>query len=136
MPAPKNNKYNERWTERKSIEFFKKSLELLKHDKSIVFIGSLAVAMDSYKEIYTYLTNKFGEKNKDFLTIKKEIDSIIESRLFSGALNNDLNSTVSIFGLKNNHGWKDKTESDVNMNTSVNIIDLGVGEKPKNDKTT
>ena len=101
----------------------KEALKTLKNDKEIMFIGSLAVKQSTYREIYAYLLNKFTDV--EFHTIKKEIDSIIETRLFNSALNNDVNPAVAIFGLKNNHKWKDKFEFDgKTKNENINTFDL------------
>lgn len=111
MAAPLNNKYTVKWEFETAEQFFNDSLELVKNDTSIKYIGTLAVAMDQYRDIYTYLSDKF----KVFRTIKKKIDSILESRVTENALDGKTNATFSIFHLKNNHGWKDKQEHDLNV---------------------
>jgi hypothetical protein len=114
MPGTIGNKNAEKWTLEKSVKFMKEALKTLENNADIMFIGTLAVRQSSYKDIYTYLTNKFKDNNVIFST-KKKIDAIIEERLFKSALKNDINATVAIFGLKNNHGWKDKRETDLNI---------------------
>lgn len=118
MPAPKGNKYNEIWSEKKALVFMNDSLRELINDSEIMYIGTLAIRMNQYRDLYMYLVDKFEKKNKDFRTIKNKIDSIIETRLFDAALKNKVNSTVAIFGLKNNHDWRDKTEH-INKNIEV-----------------
>ncbi|MGD1843297.1 MAG: terminase small subunit [Thermonemataceae bacterium] len=98
-----------RWTKEKAEEFLTNSLDKLVNNKKIRYIGSLAVEMNEYRELYSYLLDKFPE----FHTIKNKIDAIIEARLYEDGLKGDANATLVIFGLKNNHGWKDKTEHEV-----------------------
>jgi hypothetical protein len=115
------NKYHEKYTEKESLQFFKDSLKKLKEEEDIVFIGTLATKMNTYRDIYTYLLKKFDKKNYEFSTIKKNIDRIIESRLYEKAFLNKGNATMAIFGLKNNHNWKDKTEVDSNNTNTIKI---------------
>ena len=110
MAAPKGNKYNEKWDLKTAKEFFKESLELVKEDTTVFFIGQVAVRMNTYRQLYEYLLDKFGEKDKDFDTIKKEIDTILESRVVEQTMQGKANPTFSIFMMKNNHGWRDKQE--------------------------
>jgi hypothetical protein len=66
---------------------------------------------------------KFVE-NKEFSDTIKKIESELENRLYKYALLNKINPTMAIFGLKNNYGWKDRTEIDQNIHipTLPNII--------------
>jgi hypothetical protein len=64
---------------------------------------------------------KFKDKAKFSDTIKK-IDEELENRLFKFALINKVNPTMAIFSLKNNFGWKDKTETEL---TGKDGKDLG-----------
>jgi hypothetical protein len=108
MAAPKGNKYNEKYDYKTAKAFFEDSLKKVKSDKQICYIGSLATKMNTYRQLYDYLLDRF----KDLDTIKKEIDGILESRVAEKAMNNEVNSTFAIFMMKNNHGWKDKQESE------------------------
>jgi hypothetical protein len=65
-----------------------------------------------YAEIWAYWKNKFKDNETIFKSIRK-VDAILENRLYTGALKGKYNSTITIFGLKNNYGWKDKTETDI-----------------------
>lgn len=55
---------------------------------------------------------KYKDKAKLSDTLKK-IDEELENRLFKLALVNKVNPTMAIFSLKNNFGWKDKTETEL-----------------------
>jgi len=119
-----DNKYAEKWTLDTSIKFLDESLKTLQDSPDMNFIGTLAVKMGIYREIYPYLLNKFGHNHHVFNTLK-QINSIIESRLVEKGIKGDTNPTMTIFTLKNNHSWTDKVET-VNTNTNTNttiIID-------------
>ena len=60
-----------------------------------------------YKEIWSYWKRKFNT-NDDIKEKMLRIESIFEARLFIGGLKKELAPTVTIFGLKNNHKWKEK----------------------------
>jgi hypothetical protein len=117
--APKGNKNNEKYDYQTAKKFFEDSLELLNNDPSILYIGTLAVRMGIYRQLYDYLLDRFI----DLDTIKKRIDTILESRVVERTMNNEVNATFSIFMMKNNHGWSDKHEVDnthnINLNTSA-----------------
>ena len=107
MAAPYGNKNPEKWTKASAVKFFEDSLETLKKKPHIKFIGSLAVELGFYRQLYEYLPRKWPDEIV-FDIIKKQIDGILEGRQVSGAMDNDLNTTMVIFTLKNHHGWEDK----------------------------
>ena len=127
MPAPKGNNYPEKWTEEKALKFFNESLKLLKEDQSIYFIGTLAVNMGWYRQIYPYLYEKFKDSNEVFNLIKKSIIAICESRLLEKGFTDG--ATMAIFTLKNHHEWKDKSEVlQTNQDKSDEAIDARISE--------
>lgn len=73
-------------------------------------ITGLALALDTNRET---LCN-YEDKEEYFDTIK-EAKSRCENWVEENALLGKSNATFSIFNLKNNYGWKDKTESDVSI---------------------
>ena len=73
-------------------------------------LSGLAVYLDCDRELLSDW-GKDRRKDKFYRTIKRSRDVIqgySEDFLYSGK-----NPTGAIFGLKNNWGWKDKTETDV-----------------------
>lgn len=79
-------------------------------------ITGLALALDTSREtLIDY------EKKDDFSdTIKRaklKCHNYAENFLYTGK-----NATGAIFNLKNNYGWKDKTEQDLNHNGNVSFI--------------
>lgn len=71
-------------------------------------ITGLALALNTNRQT---LIN-YEEKDEFFDTIKR-YKSRCEQWVEENALMNKANATFSIFNLKNNYGWKDKTEQDV-----------------------
>lgn len=106
MSAPQGNKNGEKYSKEVATKLFQDSLALVQEDDTIKFIGTLAVKMNIYRQLYDYLIDRFFELD----TIKRKIDAILESRVVEMVLNNKGNPTFAIFHLKNNHNWADKTE--------------------------
>ena len=73
-------------------------------------ITGLALALGTNRET---LCN-YEEKDGFFDTIK-EAKSRCEQWVEENAMLGKANATFSIFNLKNNYGWKDKTEQDLNI---------------------
>jgi len=57
---PINNKNAEKWTIELATHLFDKALELSK-DREYDFIGEIARDLDQYKEVFTYLSDRFPE---------------------------------------------------------------------------
>lgn len=116
MPAPKGNKYNEKWILDEAVELFENLLVYLKENDEIVYINDLVIKYDLSRDTFYYLLDKF----KDLHKLKAEIDFILENRIVNNGLSNKSNSTFSIFFLKNKYGWKDKQEVEQNI-SGLNI---------------
>ncbi len=101
-----------------SVEELKNKIEeyfmSLKDDKGIFIrpptVTGLAVALDTNRET---LCNY--EEKEDYFDTIKEAKSRCEAWVEENALLGKANATFSIFNLKNNYGWKDKTESDISI---------------------
>src|SRR5574344_655238 len=59
------------------------------------------------------------EKREGFIDTIKRAKNKVENYVEENSLMGKLNPTVSIFNLKNNFGWKDKTEIETNQNIKV-----------------
>ncbi len=88
--------------------------------------------MDSFCPSSSFSTRDllidYTDKDEFSDTIKKakaRVEAFNEQRLFGN------NVTGVIFNLKNNFGWKDKTEVDQNMSGA---LEMGVSERPKLSK--
>lgn len=63
------------------------------------------------------------EKQAEFSDTIKKAKQRVESYIEEHSLTGELNPTVCIFNLKNNFGWKDRTEVDNNVNANINITE-------------
>lgn len=110
MPAKKGNKYAEKWTKTEVLAMLAK-IEKEAKKPSCLWLGSALVKVGLYKDIWVYWSEKFRSDQDVFRTIKR-IDQIFEDRLYSRAAKGDINATMAVFGLKNNHYWTDRRELD------------------------
>jgi len=95
-------------------------------EKKPYTITGLALWLDTSRET---LIN-YEERPEFFDTIKRAKVKC-ENWVEEGALMNRINATSAIFNLKNNYGWKDKTEQELtnpdgNLKTLVIIKDNGI----------
>lgn len=122
MAAPKNNKNAEKWNFDTVMPILEKILNLALTEQA-VYIGDALVQCGLYNDIWRHWKEMFKDNEIVIRTIKK-IETQFENYLFKSALQGNVNPTVAIFGLKNNHKWTDKTESDVNLNGNLHITPL------------
>ena len=57
--APKDNTNAEKWTEEEAIELLNKAIELTEGDSDHDFIGEVAKELGTYRDVFTYLKDKF-----------------------------------------------------------------------------
>lgn len=130
----KGNTNAEKWSEEVSINFFEDAIALAKdRTKGFDFIGEVATHMDSYRDVFTYLKDKY----KECKPLYKKLTSILESNCFSHGKKGDINTAMAIVNLKSNHGWTDRAETTIqggNNPIKTTVINLGNGVKP--DETT
>lgn len=93
------------------------------------FISELAYYLDTSRET---LCN-YEEKEPFFDTIKRakeRCEIVLEKNLIEGKIN----PTGTIFNLKNNYGWRDKTETDIT--TQGDKIQTGVIILPQKNESS
>ena len=121
--APKGNTNAEKWTFEKAKDLFDKCL-VTASDKSLDcndFIGEVAQENKTTLSILDYLKNIFPELE----SIYTEIKSNCESNCFRNGKKGNINAGMAIMNLKSNHGWTDRTQTDVNGKIfTVNIANL------------
>lgn len=116
---PGGNQYKERWTENEAKEFMSKAVDLSRR-KNYDFIGEVAKELDSYIDVFDYITNKFPSLKE----MKTKIKRNCEVNCFSNAKKGDIIPSLAIMNLKSNHGWTDRvdtTTKDQPVNTSMTI---------------
>lgn len=109
-----------RQCEEHEVEVIVKGVKLhVKHPLPKTITG-LALALDTTRETL------LDYENKDEFS-----DTIIKAKLACqhdvevGSLTGDLSAPASIFNLKNNYNWHDKTEQEVDSRITVNITNFG-----------
>lgn len=94
-------------------EFVLSELQMMErqviNDLGIFFIGQLFESREYSRQRFSEWTKKF-ENDEEISDIIKRIEELLETRLVTGGLTSALNPTLTIFTLKNKHGWKDKSE--------------------------
>jgi hypothetical protein len=87
-----------------------------KENKEHLTVTGLALALDLTRQgLIEYSQKKDGEFSDTVKRAKLKVENYIEKKLF------DANATGSIFNLKNNFDWKDKTEQDQNISGSLEL---------------
>lgn len=77
------------------------------------------IGLASFMGVHRDTLNEYGKKFPD--TYKKG-KSFAEKSLVNNALAGTYNPTISIFLLKNNHGYKDKHETEISGELNVNSM--------------
>jgi hypothetical protein len=111
MSAPIENTNAEKWTIEEATNLFEKALEK-SIDNDYDFIGEIARDLNTYRDVFTYLVDKFPELK----TLHKRILSNLEANCFSHTKTNKINTAVGIVNLKSNYNWTDRQQTDVTTN--------------------
>ncbi len=111
MAAPNKNTNAEKWSLQDAINIFDKAL-ILSLESEYDFIGEVARDLNTYRDIFTYLADKFPELKH----IHKQILSNLEANCFSHTKTNKINTAVGIVNLKSNYGWTDRQQTDITTN--------------------
>ena len=111
MAAPNKNTNAEKWSLNDAIELFEKAL-ILSLESDYDFIGEVARDLNTYRDIFTYLADKFPELKYTH----KQILSNLEANCFSHTKANKINTAVGIVNLKSNYGWTDRQQTDITTN--------------------
>lgn len=116
------------WTEEKVLELGEDLYNwMLEAPQNVWFETFLYERGDIYHQFISEMCEKYDK----FSDIIKKVKKLQEAKIVNGALNNQLNTAMSIFLLKNHHNYKDKIDSDVNHKADGIIINV---VKPKEDK--
>lgn len=130
MAAPLENLNAEVWSFDKANELFNLALEK-SIEKEYDFIGEIARDLNTYREIFVYLVDKFPQLK----TTHKRILANLEANCFSHTKRGEINVAIGIVNLKSNYNWTDRNDI-TTQGESVNIISLGTGINPEEDETS
>ena len=78
----------------------------------VMFLGRALIRQGQYADDWRYWKKLFAN-NDNIMELMKRIESIFEARLYEAALKKEVSPWVAMFGLKNNHHWCDKPESEM-----------------------
>lgn len=106
MSAPKGNTNAEKWTLEESTAFMEEALNTAKTEE-FDFIGEVASHLDSYREVFVFLKDKYEECKP----LYKRLQQQCESNCFSHAKKGDIVPSLGIINLKSNHGWTDRVDN-------------------------
>jgi hypothetical protein len=105
----------EKYTEEFVSKELSDMLSELEVNEEIMVMGELFKTRDYSIQRFSEWEDKFKDNAEISESIKK-VKEILETRINIGGLKGKLNATMTIFNLKNNYGWKDKTETDLTNN--------------------
>ncbi len=118
MAAANGNDYNLIWTLEKTNKLFDDILNYILDNKKCRSVSEAALEVGEYEDLVLYLEKKYPEQ--DFRTLKKARE-IVKNRLVNQGLDGEANTAMAIFVLKNNHGFRDKIETEnTNKNENYN----------------
>jgi len=119
----KGEKLAEKWTLDEAMKLGNELIEWMKEkdkddvDKGNIFYEEfLCIENDYYEELISYLCKKF----EPFFKLIKKAKKIQELKLIKFGIADRLQATMTIFVLKNHHGYKDRSETE---NTNKNTIE-------------
>ena len=121
--APDGNNNAEVWNIEDATLLFNNALEK-SVEKEYDFIGEIARDLNTYREIFTYLVDKFPELKETH----KRILSNLEANCFSHTKKGTINTAVGIVNLKSNYNWTDRVDTttkdkEINTNPIIQFID-------------
>jgi hypothetical protein len=112
MIPPKRIPNAEKWT----AEAVTERLQQIKIDamnEEVTYLGNALIRQGLYTHIWRYWRRKFAD-HEDITELMLHIESIFEVKLFEGALRKEFAPWIAVFGLKNNHHWREKEEAEAN----------------------
>ena len=99
----------EKWTEEKALQLGNDLIDWMKENEINMFWEEyLVMERDLYPELIAYLSNKFTS----FLKLIGKAKKVQEIKLKKYGTADKLNATITKFVLINEHGWKDKQETE------------------------
>ena len=121
--APDGNINAEVWNIEDATLLFNNALEK-SVEKEYDFIGEIARDLNTYREIFTYLVDKFPELKETH----KRILSNLEANCFSHTKKGTINTAVGIVNLKSNYNWTDRVDTttkdkEISNNPIIQFID-------------
>ena len=105
------------------LEEMKSMVNLIRGNPDIVYIWELFDNKSYSRQRFSEWVKTYSD-NEEIKEISDTIKELLETRAVKGAMTNKLNGTMTIFHLKNNYDWKDKSEVDSNVKGELNIATI------------
>lgn len=112
----------EKWTEERALALADELIEWLKEkdedgdDKGNMFYEEfLIIEKDLYLDVIRYLSSKFPSFSERISQARK----IQEIKLMKYGVGGRLNAPMTKFTLTNNHGWKERNETQIGVNDTL-----------------
>ncbi len=108
------------WTEERALKLIDDLIEWLKTpDLENLYIKKFLFEQDQVDPtVISYLNKKYKSFEKKY-DLAKEIQ---ESKIVTASLNSRINSTMSVFFLKNKHNWKDKQDIELSGDATFRVV--------------
>lgn len=100
MAAEAGNKYAEKWTKKAALALLQKAGEAISPE--CYFLSEVAVAVDEYPELFSYLAEKFKDDADVFQAIKR-LYAKCEATITRKTADGDIVPSLGIFILKAYH---------------------------------
>ncbi len=112
---------HKKYTEEFVLEEMKSMVTLIRGNPDIVYIWELFDNKSYSRQRFSEWVKEYNG-NEEIKEISDTIKELLETRAVKGAMTNKLNGTMTIFHLKNNYDWKDKSEVDSNNKNSWELL--------------
>lgn len=117
----KGNTNAQVWDFETAKKLFTDLIDWLNADLQNVFIISFLAERKIHKSTLDYLIDTYDNEAKELRDLEKTAKTIQEARLVDLGFKNVGNPTITIFLLKNNHGYKDRYENDNTNNLTGGV---------------
>lgn len=104
-----------KWSVESATELFNKALELSKKDE-YDFIGEIAKELNTYRDVFTYLSKTFPELKP----LHNKVLGNCEANCFSHGKKGEINPAIAIMNLKANYKWTDRVDTTSKGNEITN----------------
>ena len=120
-----------KWTEKEAMILANELIDwMLESPNNIWFESFIYIEKKLYPQLLSELANNYP----DFAESLKRAKKIQEGKIIDGALQQKTNVAMSIFLLKNNHGYKDKNEQAIEHSGAMGMdVNINIKKNSKSD---
>ncbi len=106
-----NTPHTPRWNKENVLPKLKEIRALVKKEGTFPFISSVLKELDLSRRTWLHWKGKFDD-NEEISELMAVIETICEAALYEGAMKGDYPATLAVLGLKYNHRWHDKMQTE------------------------